>query len=268
MCWEHAKGSLGQHDSTPLHRGNDFYLRWAWPRSRAFEPDEFVIRDFCFWPLIHRHDASQRWPTQGGSDCRAFRRDVCWLPQPVDDAYDAYLETHTTEQWGGNKFPSLKDEKDACDVILHFAPETNGELAYRAYESESHKTGIEHTHLAKHARSVRTTFEDLCVQPRRTLTTPFWTGITNGQRTYSAYCQNIEERIPFRKLTGHQHLYLDHEAYVAFGEHLPTFKPRAELRVTCDLEKSPKNAGGLVLNYLTPHSKWHIHSTYGDTAGG
>ena len=32
-----------------------------------------------------------------------------------------------------------------------------------------------------------------------------------------------------------------------------------------DLEKSSKDAGSLILNYLTPHGKWHIHSTFGDT---
>ncbi|MBI5387236.1 MAG: nitrate reductase subunit alpha [Verrucomicrobia bacterium] len=183
----------------------------------------------------------------------------------VDDAYDAYLKTHTTEKWGGKEYPSLRDDKDACDVILHFAAETNGEMAYRAFQAESVKTGIDHTHLAADTRAVRYTFEDLCSRPCRTLTTPYWTGITNGTRTYSAYCQNIEELIPWRTLTGRQHLYLDHEAYVAFGENLPTFKPRGELRQTRDLEKSNQGPGSIVLNYLTPHGKWHIHSTYGDT---
>jgi nitrate reductase alpha subunit len=183
----------------------------------------------------------------------------------VADLYDEYLKTSPVEKWGGKVYPSLRDDKDACNVILNFAPETNGELAYRAYESESHKTGIDHTHLAVDTRGVHYTFEDLCNQPRRTLTTPFWTGITNGERTYSAYCQNVEELIPWRTLTGRQHLYLDHEVYVAFGENLPTFKPRGELRQTRDLEKSNTGPGTLVLNYLTPHGKWHIHSTYGDT---
>lgn len=183
----------------------------------------------------------------------------------VDDAYDAYMQTHPTETWGGTTYPSLRVDKDACNVILHFAPETNGEMAWRAYQSESHKTGIDHTHLAADTRATHYTFDDLITQPRRTLTTPFWTGITNGTRTYAAYCQNIEELIPFRTLTGRQHLYMDHESYIAFGENLPTFKPRGELRQTRDLIHTPKDGRGIVLNYLTPHGKWHIHSTYGDT---
>ncbi|MGC8830231.1 MAG: molybdopterin-dependent oxidoreductase [Verrucomicrobiia bacterium] len=119
--------------------------------------------------------------------------------------------------------------------------------------------------LAEKSRAIRYSFEDIATQPRRLLTTPCWSGITLGSRTYSAYCQNIEQLIPFRTLTGRQHLYIDHEAYIAFGENLPTFKPRAELRQTQDLDKSLNGKDGLVLNYLTPHGKWHIHSTYGDT---
>ena len=183
----------------------------------------------------------------------------------VDDVYDSYLRTHPTEKWGGREYVSLSNDKDACNVILHFAAETNGEFAHRAFVAESIKTGIDHTHLAADMRGVAYTFDDLCSRPCRTLTTPYWTGITNGKRTYAAYCQNVEELIPWRTLTGRQHLYLDHEAYVAFGENLPTFKPRGELRQTLDLVKSRQGAGCLVLNYLTPHGKWHIHSTYGDT---
>lgn len=184
---------------------------------------------------------------------------------PVDDLYDRYLECCTVETWDGASYPSLRKDRDACEAILHFAAETNGELAYRAYEAESKKTGIDHTHLARDSRGVRYTFADLCAQPRRCLTTPFWSGVTNGTRTYAAYCQNVEERIPWRTLTGRQHLYFDHEAYVAYGEHLPTFKPRADLRTTRDLDLTGAEAGALVLNYLTPHGKWHIHSTFGDT---
>ncbi len=200
-----------------------------------------------------------------GPNFRANGLSVHGTHYDVDDVYDDYLRTHTTEKWGGREFVSLRNDKDACDVILHFAAETNGEMAHRAFVAESIKTGIDHTHLAADTRGVVYSFDDLCARPCRTLTTPYWTGITNGKRTYSSYCQNIEELIPWRTLTGRQHLYLDHEAYVAFGENLPTFKPRGELRQTKDLVKSKHGAGSLVLNYLTPHGKWHIHSTYGDT---
>ncbi len=183
----------------------------------------------------------------------------------VDDAYDAYLQSNPTVTFDGKTYPSLEHDREVCNAILHFAAETNGEMAYRAFQSESVKTGIDHTHLAADTRAVRMTIDDLKAQPRRVLTTPYWTGITNGERTYSAYCQNIEEEIPWRTLTGRQHMYLDHETYIAYGEALPTYKPRPDVHLTKDLEKTARDSGSLVLNYLTPHGKWHIHSTFGDT---
>ncbi len=183
----------------------------------------------------------------------------------VDDVYDAYRENHPTERVDGDVFPSLREERYVCDVILHFAAETNGELAWRAFQSEAKKTGLDLSHLAEGTRDVRTRFEDVCAQPRRVLTTPYWTGVTRDGRAYAAYCQNVEEGIPWRTLTGRQQFYLDHEAYRAFGEHLPAYKPRAEMRATRDLDVTGTDGGVLILNYLTPHGKWHIHSTYGDT---
>ncbi|MCC6145513.1 MAG: nitrate reductase subunit alpha [Candidatus Hydrogenedentes bacterium] len=184
---------------------------------------------------------------------------------PIEDLYDAYVQTHPTEMVDGKRYPSLREDRSVCEAILHFAAETNGELAYRAFQAESKKTGIDHTHLAEKTRAVRYTFSDLATSPRRLLTTPFWTGITADDRTYAGFCQNVEERIPWRTLTGRQSLYLDHEVYRAYGEHLPTFKPRADLRSTRDLECMGVDPGTLVLNYITPHGKWHIHSTFGDT---
>ena len=183
----------------------------------------------------------------------------------VDDVYDHYKKVNPTEEWDGKVYPSLREDRWVCEVILHFAAETNGELAWRAFESESKKTGRDHTHLADATRGVRYTFDDIIRQPRRVLTSPYWTGITKDGRTYAAFCQNVEELIPWRTLTGRQHLYLDHEVYRAFGEHMPTFKPRPDQQSLGDLEHTAIDHRSLVLNYLTPHGKWHIHSTYGDT---
>ncbi len=183
----------------------------------------------------------------------------------IDDVYDEYMMSRPVETWNDTTYPSLSKDVDVCNAILAFAAETNGELAFRAYEAESKKTGIDHTHLAADTRAVRMTFDDIINQPRRVLTTPYWTGITNDGRAYTSYAQNVEELIPWRTLTGRQHLYLDHETYRAFGEHLPTHKPRPEARTMRDLEKTKSGHNALVLNYLTPHGKWHIHSTFGDT---
>jgi nitrate reductase alpha subunit len=105
----------------------------------------------------------------------------------------------------------------------------------------------------------------LQAQPRRYNNTPFWSGLMNGNRAYAAYTYNIEKLVPWRTLTGRQHFYLDHEAYIKFGEHLPTFKPSPTPEAVGELRKTVKQGNAKVLNVLTPHGKWHIHSTYGDT---
>ena len=116
--------------------------------------------------------------------------------------------------------------------------------------------------LAEGSRSARVTFKDLQAQPRRILNSPCWSGLVTGGRTYSAFTTQIERLTPWRTLTGRQHLYLDHQGYIDFGENLPTYKPIPLPADFGDLRESPED--GMMLNYLTPHGKWHIHSTYSE----
>jgi nitrate reductase alpha subunit len=183
---------------------------------------------------------------------------------PVDDLYDELVRDRPTEEWSGARFPSLANAKDAADVILHLAPETNGESAFRAFAAEEKKVGLPLTDLVAGSRNVRTTFSDLARQPRRLIDSPCWTGITGNGRTYSAYCLNVERLVPWRTLTGRQHFYLDHPGFIAFGESLPTYKPKPTPDVVQDLGASGNGRPSLQLNYLTPHGKWGIHSTFGD----
>jgi nitrate reductase alpha subunit len=185
---------------------------------------------------------------------------------PIDDIYDEVVEDslHPVIEWGGQRYPSLKRAEEAADVILHFAPETNGELAYRAYEFVEKKVGLPLTDLAAGNRRSRASYKDLQSQPRRLLNSPIWSGLTNDGRAYSAFTYNYERLVPWRTLTGRQQFYLDHEGYIAFGENLPTYKPSPLPAHYGDLKKSGKQGRAKALNYLTPHGKWHIHSTYSD----
>jgi nitrate reductase alpha subunit len=70
--------------------------------------------------------------------------------------------------------------------------------------------------------------------------------------------------VPWRTLTGRQHFYLDHPLYLQFGEHVPTYKPKPLPTQFADLTFSEEVGETMMLNFLTPHGKWHIHSTYGD----
>ena len=91
-----------------------------------------------------------------------------------------------------------------------------------------------------------------------------WSGLVGPGRAYSPFTYNVEALVPWRTLTGRQHFYLDHPLYLEFGEHLPTYKPKPLPTQYSDLIFSDKSGPTLMLNYLTPHGKWHIHSTYGD----
>ncbi len=182
----------------------------------------------------------------------------------VEDYYDEMAASAMAVEWGGKRYPTLSEARDAAEVVLKLAPETNGEMGYRAFAAEEKKVGLPLTDLAADTRGVRTTFADLDRQPRRLLNSPIWTGLTTGGRAYSAYCLNVERLVPWRTLTGRQHFYLDHQGYIAAGEHLPTYKPKPDPSSLQDLVVSESDAKSIMLNYLTPHGKWGIHSTYGD----
>ncbi len=182
----------------------------------------------------------------------------------VKDEYEKLIEESPTEKWDGNVYPSLKDAKDVCNTILQLATVTNGELAYRSYKNMEKKTGLKLADLAEKDRNVRLSFDDLCAQPRRLLNSPMWSGLMDNGRPYSAFTYNVEKDVPWRTLTGRQHFYLDHPGYIQFGEHLPTFKPKPTPTQYADLVSEENGEKVKIFNYLTPHGKWHIHSTYGD----
>jgi len=182
----------------------------------------------------------------------------------VGDLYRQMMESRPTVSWDDQRYPSLEFAREAANVILHLAPETNGEVAYRAFQAEEERMGLKLTDLAEDTRATRMTFNDILRQPHRLLNSPIWTGIVSDGRPYSAYTLNVERLVPWRTLTGRQHFYLDHEGYLAYGEHLPTYKPRPDPLAFGDLDKSHSEGKTIQLNYLTPHAKWHIHSNYFD----
>jgi nitrate reductase alpha subunit len=183
---------------------------------------------------------------------------------PVEDVYDETLRTHPTVTFDGGTYPSLEKDEEACELILRFATVTNGELAYRSYKRMEEKVGRPLAHLAEKNRGVRASYRGLQAQPQRLLNSPMWSGLTENGRSYAPFTYNVECLVPWRTLTGRQHFYLDHPAYLEFGEHLPTYKPKPLIARSWDLAFTENNAPGLLLNYATPHGKWQIHSTYSD----
>ncbi|MGB8064979.1 MAG: nitrate reductase subunit alpha [Candidatus Sulfotelmatobacter sp.] len=182
----------------------------------------------------------------------------------IDDEYDAALKTCPTVEWDGKKYPSLLEDEHCCNIVLRFATVANGELAYRSYKEMEEKAGVPLVHLAEKNRGVRLSYKDLQAHPHRLINSPMWSGLTENGRAYSPFTYNVECLMPWRTLTGRQHFYLDHPLYIQFGENLPVYKPKPLPTQYADLKFSKEVGPTKMLNYLTPHGKWHIHSTYGD----
>ncbi|TSK09006.1 MAG: nitrate reductase subunit alpha [Geobacter sp.] len=178
----------------------------------------------------------------------------------ADDEHEKLRETLPNRSWNGKSFIDIADEKVVADVILSLAPETNGELAHRAYRNLEKRVGKPLAQLAEGSRDVRIKWEDVTQKPRRVLNSPIWSGLVNGGRPYAPFTLNVEHEVPWRTLTGRQSLYLDHPYYREFHEGLPTFKGKLNPALLDETEGEQ----GLVLNFLTPHGKWGIHSTYSD----
>ena len=160
----------------------------------------------------------------------------------------------------------IESDIDAAEVILTLAPETNGEVAVKAWEALSKVTGRDHTHLAKPKEEEKIRFRDIQAQPRKIISSPTWSGLESEHVCYNAGYTNVHEFIPWRTLTGRQQLYQDHPWMLDFGEGLVSYKPPINTAtVQSMIEKhGDANIPHVTLNFITPHQKWGIHSTYSD----
>ena len=160
---------------------------------------------------------------------------------------------------------SIETDIQAAEVILSLAPETNGQVAIKAWEALEKATGRSHKHLAEAREDEKIRYRDLLSQPRKIITSPIWSGIESEEVSYNAGYTNVHELIPWRTLTGRQTTYQDHPWMIAFGENMVCYKPPVNTRsVQQVLDKLGKNDEYLVINMMTPHNKWTIHSTWSD----
>ncbi len=153
---------------------------------------------------------------------------------------------------------------DACEVILSLAPETNGEVAVKAWAALSKNTGRDHTHLALPKEEEKIRFRDIQAQPRKIISSPTWSGLESEHVCYNAGYTNVHELIPWRTLTGRQQLYQDHKWMLAFGEGFCVYRPPIDTKAVKPMLDQAKDAPHVILNFITPHQKWGIHSTYTD----
>jgi len=143
---------------------------------------------------------------------------------------------------------------------------TNGRIATEGFRSLEKTTGVPLADLSGSRAGDRISFRDAQVQPRTVLTSPEWSGIEAHGRRYSPFTINVEREKPWHTLSGRMHFYVDHAWMLELGEGLPVFRPPLVQRAIFGVQGAGDGAGrrALTPKYLTPHSKWSIHSEYQD----
>ncbi|WP_325049159.1 nitrate reductase subunit alpha [Dongshaea marina] len=159
----------------------------------------------------------------------------------------------------------METDIQACDTVMSLAPETNGEVALRAWKALSKVTGRDHSKLAEGKEEEKIRFRDIQAQPRKIISSPTWSGLESEHVSYTSNYTNVHELIPWRTLTGRQQFYQDHPWLRDFGEGFTTYKPPISAgSLTSLLDKHGHETPCITLNFITPHQKWGIHSTYSD----
>ncbi len=159
--------------------------------------------------------------------------------------------------------PALVTDVQACETILALSGTTNGRLAVQGFRKLEERTGTQLADLAMEEEGKRITFSDTQARPVPVITSPEWSGSEHGGRRYTPFCINVERNKPWHTLTGRQHMFLDHDWMQEIGETMPVFRPPLNLH---RLDGNLKTGDGreVLVRYLTPHSKWSIHSEYQD----
>jgi nitrate reductase alpha subunit len=161
--------------------------------------------------------------------------------------------------------PSLARDVHACEAILALSGTTNGHLATQGFQTLEQRTGTRLADLAAEHEGKRITFADTQAAPVPVITSPEWSGSEAGGRRYSPFTINVERLKPWHTLTGRQHFYLDHDWMSELGENLPVFRPPLDMTALFDEPRiGDQGELGITVRYLTPHSKWSIHSEYQD----
>jgi len=182
---------------------------------------------------------------------------VTWVPA---EAIDYLRRANGTVRGGpGDGRPSLVRDTHLAEAILALSGTTNGQVAVTAWRELEKRVGLPLADLAEERAGDRITFADTQVQPRAVITSPEWSGSETGGRRYSPFTVNVERKKPWHTLTGRMQFFLDHDWMQEYGEALPAYRPPLGYARLLAPEGE-----GVAVRYLTPHSKWSIHSEYQD----
>ena len=161
---------------------------------------------------------------------------------------------------------SLASADKMCEAILALSGTTNGRLAVEGFRDLERRTGTELADLAAEHEGKRITFADTQRSPQPVVTSPEWSGSETGGRRYSPFVINVERSKPWHTLTGRQHFFLDHDWMAELGEQLPAYRPPLSMQRHFGDQQTGGQDAEVTVRYLTPHSKWSIHSQYADNA--
>ncbi|MDV6014228.1 nitrate reductase subunit alpha [Haloechinothrix sp. LS1_15] len=161
--------------------------------------------------------------------------------------------------------PSLATAAHMCEAILALSATTNGRLASQGFRTLEERTGTRLADLAEEHEGKRITFDDTKKGPVPVVTSPEWSGSESGGRRYSPFVINVERDKPWHTLTGRQQFFVDHDWITELGEQLPVYRPPLNMHRHFG-SPGANGRAEVTVRYLTPHSKWSIHSEYQDNA--
>ncbi|MEK6441593.1 nitrate reductase subunit alpha [Pseudonocardia sp. T1-2H] len=181
----------------------------------------------------------------------------------------AYLAAKNGVMLGGagDGRPAIDTDAKMAEAILALSATTNGRLAVQGFRELERRTGTKLADLAEGSEERRISFADTQARPVPVITSPEWSGSETGGRRYAPFTVNVERLKPWHTLTGRMHFLLDHDWMHEMGETLPIY------RVPLDMHRlfgEPRlgelgtEGASVTVRYLTPHSKWSIHSEYQD----
>jgi nitrate reductase alpha subunit len=179
----------------------------------------------------------------------------------------AYLSAKNGVMLGGaaEGRPAIDTDAKLAEAILALSATTNGRLAVQGFRQLERRTGTALADLAEGSEEKRITFADTQARPVPVITSPEWSGSETGGRRYAPFTVNVERNKPWHTLTGRMHFLLDHDWMHEMGETLPIFRVPLDMsRLFAEPRIGDTDGASVTVRYLTPHSKWSIHSEYQD----
>lgn len=185
----------------------------------------------------------------------------------VPDSAISHLEKANGVQRSGigQGRPRLDTAAHFCEAILALSGTTNGAVSVAGFKALEQRTGVTMHDLAEENEERIITFPQALSGPQPVFTSYEWSGSEKGGRRYSPFTINVERDKPWHTITGRQHFFVDHDWMQALGEQFPVYRPPLDMaRHFGDQGFTDDGDAGVTVRYLTPHSKWSIHSQYQD----